>query len=156
MTPLHQNDPALSSEPSLAPYGCLVTSLREIAEAHARSCLTPRQILDMYRWLVAQGHVLDEKGHQAFVMDHGAVGRAAQYYLGVPQTFKYVYRHDTADSAKDFGDISHANYFIAQVRIEGWNISHFLHSDSMGERLWDPYWPARSITDTLSLRGYHV
>ena len=152
--PVHQNDPRLMEEPSLASYGCLVTSLREIAETHAGRTLTAGEYLSMYRWLVGQGHVLDEPGRRAFVMDHAAVGKAAQYYLGVPQFFKYVYRHDYDGSGADFGSADEASHFIAQVRVAGWDISHFIHADRLADRLWDPYWPARPIDSVVSLRGY--
>lgn len=159
MCPIHQNDPRLAAEPSIGPYGCLVTTLREIVETHERRTLSPEKYLEMYRWLVEHEHVQDDNELKSYVLSHDAVGRAAQYYLGVPQSFEYVARRNidkNGDSSKDFGNINDAMYFVAEVRCEGWDMVHFLHSDVVGERMWDPYWPAKEITRLISLRGYRI
>jgi hypothetical protein len=125
-----------------------------LAPAHA---LEPDQVLEWYRWLKEHRHIQDDSELRAFVLDHTAVGQAAQYYLGVPQSFSYCYRHDLrGDRSRNFGDPAEPNAWIAQVRCRGWSISHFLESDGAGNRMWDPYWPPRGIIEVLSIRGYSL
>lgn len=156
MTPIHQNDRRLAAEPSIEPYGCLFRSLGEIAEAHHRQVMPPEMILAMYRWLVAEGAVKDAPGAQAYVMDHAAVINAALYYMDLMQTGEYLWRMDLAGQGRDFGSPHDCNAFIAQARMDGWNISHFYHSDSRGERVWDPYWPGKDVIKVISIRGYRI
>jgi hypothetical protein len=153
--PIYQNDARLADEPSLAPYGCLATTIRQICESRAGHALEPDTVLEWYRWLKDHRHIQDDSELRAYVLDHTAVGQAAQYYLGVPQSFSYCYRHDLrGDRSRNFGDPAEPNAWIAQVRCRGWSISHFLESDGAGNRMWDPYWPPREITVVLSIRGY--
>lgn len=151
--PLYQNDARLKAEPSLEPFGCLATVIRQICEARVARALDPVTTLEWYRWCVANGHVLDREGRRAWVENHEATGRAAQYYLGVRQTFRYVWRHDyVGDYA--FGSPESATAFVALVRCRGWSIAHFVECDSDGSRRWDPYWPPKEITSIESIRGY--
>ena len=154
--PLYQNDPRLHVRPSIEPYGCLFRSLGEIAEAHVGEALTPRELIDMYDWLIEQGYMLDEKGHQSWVQDHAAVINAGLYYLGAEQTAEYAWRMDLAGQGKGFGSPAGCNYFIAQARMDGWSISHFYRSDSRGDRMRDPYWPPKETIKVISIRGYEV
>lgn len=155
-TPICQNDWRLSDEPSIAGYGCLFTVLREMVEAHHRETLDEEDILDLYVWLLDNGGLVDEEGRRAFIIDHDKTGRAVQFYLRQPQTFKYVYRHDYAGPYKGFGKKEDAQYFAAYVRVAGYSIGHFIRCDSDGNRVWDPYWPPGVILSIDSIRGYSI
>lgn len=154
--PTKQNDPALGDEPSLAPYGCLFATLHAVVARHHREVLPPDDLLEAYGWLIAEGHIVDIPGKQAWVGSHSHVGRAFQFYLGVPQTFAYVAREDYGGPGPDrsFGNLDDAAYFIAYGRAEGWRIGHFFEATRDAQRLWDPYWPSKPIIEVLSLRGY--
>jgi hypothetical protein len=129
----------------------------EVCEEAAEEVLLPVDILDTYRWCMAEGYVIDEPGKQAWVRDHEAVGRAYQYYLGVPQTFRYVGRLDLGDDGSgSFGSLEDATYFAAYARITSYRIGHFYRSNRVGRRLWDPMWPAGEIAEVLSIRGYRA
>jgi len=154
--PLHQNDPILKSRPSIATYGCLFRSLCEIGEAHVGTALTAPQVIELFDWLVDNGHMRDEPGKQAWVDNHGAVINGALYYLGAEQTARYVWRADLADQGKAFGSQQRCNYFISQGRFDDWGISHFYRSDEYSDRMWDPYWPPKSDPLILSIRGYRL
>lgn len=157
LTPIVQNDERLKAEPSIEPYGCLFRVIGEICETAAEKTLPPEQILEAYRWCRDHSYLLDEHGNQAWVKDHTEVGRAHQYYLDVPKTFRYVYRQDYGDDQSgSFGDRSEANHFAIYARIKGYRIGHFIHASRDKLRLWDPYWPAGEIVEVLSLRGYRV
>lgn len=156
LPPTKQNDPALATAPSLAPYGCLYATLHAVVARHHGEALPPDDLLDAYEWLVAEGHIIDVPGRQAFVIDHTATGRAFQWYLNRPQTFRYIAREDYGGPGPDksFGNLDDAEYFIAYGRAEGWRIGHFFEATRDAQRLWDPYWPSKPIIEVLSLRGY--
>lgn len=156
MTPLTQNDPRLSREPSIKPYGCLFRALGELAEHKAGRTMSADNIIAMYRWLLDNDAILDEPDKRAWIVDHTKTIRAAQHYLGVKQTGEYVYRNDMDSSDNDFGSRDKANYFICYARISNASIGHFIHCDQNAQRVWDSYFPATEILEITSLRGYRL
>ena len=152
--PLYQNDPRLSAEPSIGTHGCLVTVLKEMCEAEAMKALTPEDILTAYRWLKDRGTIQDDDELRAFVWDHTITMHAFQYYLGVPQTGKYVFRRDAGGGKHDFNTGQKPNYWAAYGKIEGASIGHFWRIHEDREVAFDPLWPARKKLGTLSIRGY--
>ena len=153
MSPLQQTDKRLEAEPSIKPFGCFAVSLREIAEHYVGRVLSASKNLKWYRWCVADGVLLDEEGKRAYVMDHAAVINAALYYLGAPQTARYV-GAEYFDGRPPWGDMSKANYFISQGEFEGFQHSHFYESNRDGLKTWDPYWPHAAQYDIVSIRGF--
>ena len=153
--PLFQNDDRLLLRPSIRTHGCYFRGLSQIAERHAGEALAPQQIITQYDWLLENGHMIDEMGRQSFVLDATAVGRAAQFYLGVPQTFRAVYRHSLPgyDSA-DFDTGDNPNYWLALGYIQGGKIPHFWEIDADQKPLWDSLWPVRPKLQILSVRGF--
>lgn len=157
MTPLMQNDPRLASRPSIKTHGCYFRSLSALAEMHAGKELTPRQIIEQYDWCIDNGHIVDEFGRQAFVMHPNHVGRAAQYYLGVPQTFKAVSRVSVVPYDKhDFMTHEEPTHYIAMGLIAGASIPHFWVIDWQRNELWDPLTPSREKHTILSVRGFII
>lgn len=156
IAPLFQNDTELRGRPSIESYGCLFRSLVELAESHVSRALTARENLILYDWLLEQGYLMDSEGQRSWVMSHSGVINGALFYLNGKQDAEYRCRMDFEGQGKDFGSMAGCNYFIGQARIEGWNISHFFHCDSRGDRVWDPYWPAKPVEKLISLRGYVI
>lgn len=157
-SPLLQTDPRLREEPSIGPFGCFWVTLRQIAERHVGAALDPATNLEMYRWLVAEGHLKDEDGRRAYVMDHAAVINAGLYYLNHPQTAVYVGAAYVRpmDQDRSWGRLSTANYFAGQGNFAGYGISHFYESDRDGRKVWDPYWPHGHQTSLISIRGFRL
>lgn len=154
--PLLQTDPRLAEEPSLAQYGCLAMTLREIAERHARRTLGAPEALEWYRWCVTHGKISDAPGRRAFVLDHAAVINAALYYLAAPQTATYVGALYIEEPERSWGDATRGNYWAAQATFTGYEHSHFYESDPRGYKAWDPYWPHSEMDRILSIRGYQL
>jgi hypothetical protein len=153
--PLYQNDPRLSVVTSLAPYGCLVSTLRQVVERKVGRALSVDQWIEMYGWLTQNGRVRDDETLQAYVLDHEAVLKAAQYYLRVPQNAKYVFREGNGDG-QDFRHQGPVNAWICHGRIAGSGIAHFWEIFENGDCAWDPLWPTRPKLTTISVRGYWV
>lgn len=155
--PLFQNDPRLLKRPSLGPYGCYVRGLTQMCEAAAGNALSDVQIFKQFDWLLDNGKMVDELGRQAFVLDATAVGRAAQFYLGVPQTFEAVYRRsENGYDDKDFDLGRTPTAWLALGYIEGGKIPHFWQVDEDQHTLWDSLWPIRKKLKIVSLRGFIV
>ena len=153
--PLFQNDDALRKRPSIPTHGCYFRSLSALAEMHAGETLTPRQIIEQYDWCIDNSHIVDEFGRQAFVMHPNHVGRAAQFHLGVPQTFKAVSRVSIAPYDKhDFMTHDTPTHYIAMGIIAGASIPHFWVIDKDRTELWDPLSPSREKITILSVRGF--
>ena len=147
MTPISQNDHRLPDQVQKA--GCLFRSLSMLAEIQARRTLEPAQIVEQYHWLIKNSHM---DGH-CYVLDHAAVIRSAQYYLGTQQRAEYVLRR-TETGLNDF-DKGTPNAWIGHVKTEAGH-GHFLVIASDGRVIWDPWWPSPTPVKTLSLRGYRI
>lgn len=157
MTPLMQNDPRLVARPSIRSHGCYFRGLSQLCEKAAGKPLTDRQILMQYDWCLDNGAMVDERGRQAFVLDPTKVGRAAQFYLKVPQTFRAVTRKSIEGyNQHDFDLGEPANYWLALGRIEGAQILHFWEIDDDGKNLWDSLWPIRRKLEIVSMRGFRI
>ena len=155
--PLYQNDPRLKKEPSLAPFGCLVTTLREILERRYKRCITPETWLVTYRHMVQLGIVRDDSELRAFVMNHERVLKSVAEVLDVESPCRYVLRQSIEGSNQhDFDHEIKPNAWIAQARIEGARHSHFYEVFQDGDCAWDPLWPTRKKVKTISLRGYVI
>ena len=155
--PLFQNDPQLLCRPSIRDFGCYVRGLSQLCEKVAGTALTAKQTITQYDWLLENGKMLDERGRQAFVLYPEAVGKAAQFYLGVPQTFRAVLRRsvDGYDHS-DFDTGEEPTHWLALGLIEGGKIPHFWEIDNDQHPLWDSLWPVRSKLQILSLRGFVI
>ena len=157
MTPLMQNDPRLQARPSIKTHGCYFRALSQICEKAAGKVLTERQIIDQYDWCLDNGAMVDERGKQAFVLDPTKVGRAAQFYLQVPQTFRAVSRESVPGYDKhDFLTNDPASFWLALGKIEGAGILHFWEIDENRVPLWDSLWPVRQKLEIMSVRGFAV
>lgn len=157
MTPLMQNDPRLQSRSSIGTHGCYFRGLSQICEKAAHKTLTDKQIIDQYDWCLDNGAMVDERGRQAFVLDPTKVGRAAQFYLKVPQTFRAVSRKSTEQYKQhDFDTGEPASFWLALGRIEGAGILHFWEIDEDAKSLWDSLWPVRRKLEIVSMRGFAV
>ena len=153
--PLFQNDPRLLSRPSIRTHGCYFRQLSQLAEKHAGTALEDRQIITQYDWLLENGHMVDERGRQSFVLNAEAVGRAAQFYLGVPQTFRCVSRVSSPGyDQSDFDTGEKPNYWLAMGYIKDALIPHFWEIDERLGALWDSLWPARPKLEIVSVRGF--
>lgn len=146
-SPVVQNDKRLNEQTNDA--GCLFRSLGMGAEIHARHTMSPGQIEEQYAWLVGEQLMKPN----CWVLNHEKVITAAQYYLGVRQAARYVFR-DEGDE-KDFGSPDKCNFFIRHVRTKT-GTGHFYVSTRDGQRLWDPYWPAPAVDYVIGIRGYRV
>ena len=145
-TPLVQNDKQLNEYINRA--GCLFRSLSMLAEVDAKKTLGPEQIQDLYHWLITQGHM----DKNCWVRNHEAVIKGAQFYLGVPQSAKYVMREEADEHDFSAGE---ADYFIRHIRtVTG--TGHFYVCDRMENRTWDPFWPAPATGHVLGVRGYKL
>ena len=157
MTPLMQNDPKLEPRPSIKTHGCYFRALSQICEKAACKVLTERQIIDQYDWCLDNGAMVDERGRQAFVLDPTKVGRAAQFYLQVPQTFRAVSRNSIEGyKQNDFDTGEPASFWLALGKIEGAGILHFWEIDEDVKPLWDSLWPVRRKIEVVSVRGFAV
>ena len=157
MTPLMQNDPSLLKRPSIRTHGCYFRGLSQLCEKAANKTLNDYQIIDQYDWCLKNGAMVDEKGRQAFVLDPTKVGRAAQFYLQVPQTFRAVSRKSIEGYNKnDFDTGEPASFWLALGKIEKANILHFWEIDENQNNLWDSLWPVRNKLQIVSVRGFAV
>lgn len=144
-TPICQNDYRLP-EP-IQRTGCLFRSLSMLAEIRAGRTMSVAQIVEQYKWLVAQGRMNAE----CYVKDHAAVIQSAQYYLEAHQRAAYVLRQ-TETGHGDF-ETGIPNSWIGHVKTEAGN-GHFLVVARDGRAIWDPWWPSPAPLKSLSLRGY--
>lgn len=151
MSPIQQNDKQLDE--SINAAGCLFRSLSMLAEIHAQHTLGPDQIAEQKRWLVDNGYMLDEPGKRCWVMNHEKVINSALYYLGLPQTARYVFREEIDD--RDFETGIKANAFIRHVRMLT-GTGHFYVCNENGTRIWDPFWPAPAVDYVIGVRGYRI
>lgn len=152
--PLYQNDPRLKSEPSLAPYGCLITTNRQIVERHYERTLGPSTWLVVYRRMVQLGIVRDNSELRAYVMNHVRSIDMVKEALDISTPTRYVLRRSiSGNNEHDFDTGETPNAWIAQARIEGARISHFYEIFEDGQVAWDPLWPTRKKIETLSIRG---
>ena len=157
MTPLMQNDPRLAKRPSIRTHGCYFRGLSQLCEKAANKVLEPAQIIEQYDWCLNDGAMVDERGKQAFVLDPTKVGRAAQHYLGVPQTFRAVSRVSKPGYDKhDFMTNDPASFWLALGVIEGAGIKHFWEIDEDEKSLWDSLWPVRRKIEIVSVRGFAI
>ena len=155
--PLFQNDDRLLLRPSIRNYGCYFRAISQLCERHAGKALSSGEVITQYDWLLENHKMIDERGRQAFVLDAEAVGKAAQFYLKVPQTFRPVLRHsvDGYDHS-DFDSKEEPTHWLAMGLIEGGKIPHFWEIDNDQHPLWDSLWPVRSKLQILSLRGFII
>lgn len=157
MTPLMQNDPRLRMRPSLAPFGCYFRGLSQLCEAAAAKTLTDNQIIMQYDWCLENGMMRDQRGQQAFVLDAEGVGKAAQYYLGAPQTFRPVLRRSVEGyDQSDFDTGEEPTHWLALGLIQGARHPHFWQIDSDQHPLWDSLWPVKRKLKIVSLRGFII
>ncbi|HMA77885.1 MAG TPA: DUF261 family protein [Candidatus Paceibacterota bacterium] len=147
-SPIVQNDKRLNEQINKA--GCLFRSLVMLAEMKAGHCLSTTEIdVDLYEWLIAEGAMKPN----CWVLNHEKVIMAAQHYIGVKQSAKYVMR-DEADEF-DFDTGVKPNYFIRHVRTKN-GTGHFFVCSENGDRTWDPYWPAPDVDYYIGIRGYKL
>jgi hypothetical protein len=152
---LHQNDPALKKRPSIATHGCYFRAIGALCEMQASKSLTAQQIIEMYDWCIDHDAIVDERGRQAFIMRPDVVGQAAQHYLGMPQTFRAVYRRSIAGyDNRDFLTHDQPTAWLAMGSIKGAAIMHFWVTDQLRNEIWDPLSPSREKLEIASVRGF--
>jgi hypothetical protein len=121
-----------------------------LAEIKAGKTLSPEQIEDQYTWLIDNGHM----GENCFVYDHERVIISAQYYLGVEQSAKYVFR-SSETGADDFDHGGPHNAYIGHAKtVNGYG--HFFVVDRKRNLVWDPWWPLPERDYHLTFRGYLI
>jgi hypothetical protein len=148
INPIVQNHHDLP--PAIQREGCLFRSLSMLAEIKAGKTLTVGQILQQYKWLVDAGHM----DANCYVKDHAKVITSAQYYLGEPQTGRYVFR-STETGSGDFDTDEMHNAYIGHAKTEN-GYGHFFVVDRNRDLIWDPWWPRPKRKEWLSFRGYWV
>lgn len=146
--PICQNDDRLQRD--INKSGCLFRSLSMLAEMKAGKTLDPSTIRMQYLWLLDQGYMKEN----CYVLDHEQVIKSAQYYLGVSQKARYVFRQSETGQQDFFGG-GPATHFIRHVRTKN-GYGHFYVSDVSGRMVWDPYWPSPEPKETLTFRGYRL